>query len=44
MQQEILMLERSLTYKLATIANDAIGGAETLFLNRFGLDVRTLRV
>lgn len=38
------MLDRSLTYKLASISEDAIGGAETLFRNRFGLDVRTLRV
>ena len=38
------MLEDSLTYKLTSIAEDAIGGAETLFRGRFGLDVRTLRV
>ena len=38
------MLDHSLTYHLACLAEDGIGSAETLFLDRFGLDVHQLRV
>ncbi len=34
----------SLTYQLAAIAGDAIGAAERLFVERFGLTVHELRV
>ena len=38
------MLQKSFTYQLASIAEDAITPAAKLFKQRFGLDVRELRV
>lgn len=38
------MLERSLTYHLASIAEDGIGNANRIFEVRFGWSVRELRV
>ena len=38
------MLKQSLTYTLASIAQEGIGPAERLFQERFGWDVRELRV
>ena len=38
------MLQNSFTYQLASIAEDAITPAAKLFKQRFGLDVRELRV
>jgi len=41
---EKIMLTQSFTYQLASIVEDAIGPAARLFEQRFGLDVRALRV
>jgi DNA-binding MarR family transcriptional regulator len=38
------MLKQSLTYTLASIAEQGIGNADRLFEQRFGWDVRALRV
>ena len=38
------MLKQSLTYALASIAEEGIGNADRLFEQRFGCDVRELRV
>lgn len=38
------MLRQSLTYQLASMAEDAVGPAARLFERRFGLDVHELRV
>ena len=38
------MLKQSLTYALASIAEEGIGNADRLFRQRFGWDVRELRV
>ena len=38
------MLKQSVTYRLASVAEDAIRPAEGLFRARFGLDVHELRV
>lgn len=38
------MLHRSLTYHLASIADDGIGHAERIFESRFGWNVREIRV
>ena len=38
------MLKQSLTYQLASLAEDAIGPGERLFRQRFNLDVHELRV
>lgn len=38
------MLRESVTYQLASIAEDAVGSAERLFRGRFGLNVHELRV
>ena len=38
------MLKQSLTYALASIAEEGIGTADRLFRQRFGWDVRELRV
>jgi DNA-binding MarR family transcriptional regulator len=38
------MLKQSLTYALASIAEEGIGNADRLFQQRFGWDVRELRV
>ena len=38
------MLKQSLTYALASVAEEGIGNADRLFQQRFGWDVRELRV
>lgn len=38
------MLRESITYKLASISEDAVGSAARLFKERFGLNVHELRV
>ena len=39
-----VMIERSLTYFLSSIAEDGIGAANTIFVAKFGWSVRELRV